>query len=85
MSPSPCLTCIDQVTPCPCPRFLAWDEATNPDPPTRECLTCRDVEWLSLAGELPDQIAARLGMHPQSLERHLQRHGQPTMASRRTA
>ena len=82
MTPSPCRTCVDTVTPCPCPRFLAWDWATNPDPPDRECLTCVDAEVLTLSGELPDQVAARLGMTRQGLDRHLREHGQGSLAQR---
>lgn len=43
---------------------------TDPAP----CLTCTDADWLLLSGETFDSIAARLGLLPKSLERHLARH-----------
>lgn len=40
------------------------------------CVTCADVDHLT--GTAPwAEIAARVGLRPESLERHLRRHGQP--------
>lgn len=75
VSASPCVSCVDAVTPCPCPRRLAWEAATLPVDVVQVCLVCVDVEWLSLAGELPEQIAARLGSSLDALDAHLRRHG----------
>ena len=41
---------------------------------TDECPTCRDIEWLALAGEAREQIAPRVGLLPSALEKHLYRH-----------
>ena len=43
---------------------------TDPD----RCQTCEDVEYLALCGEALEQIAPRVGLRENSLERHLYRH-----------
>lgn len=84
MTPSPCTTCTDTVTACPCPAHLTWWADSNPEPePERECLTCVDIEVMALSGECVEQIAARLGMAVGSVETHVRRHGGPRL--RRTA
>lgn len=70
-TPSPCRTCVSDA-PCPCGDFIAWEDLTIPVP--RECLVCVDIEVLVLSGELPEQVAARMGMHPDSVTRHLKGH-----------
>ena len=70
--PSPCTWCVVD-DPCPCPEFIAWEDLTAPTEP-RPCPKCSEAEFLRLAGERFDQIAARLGMQARSLEKHLQRH-----------
>jgi hypothetical protein len=73
---TPCASCVDTATPCPCPAFLAW---APPEPDV--CLVCVDVEHLRLAGELLEQIAPRIldargkPFRLVSLERHLAKHG----------
>jgi hypothetical protein len=51
--------------------------------PDATCTTCVDVDWLAMSGELFPQIAARLGIRPGSLARHLHRHGRPDLAPKR--
>lgn len=48
---------------------------TDLDPVTRPCHKCTEAEWLALSGEAFQQVAARLGLLPKSLETHLRRHG----------
>ena len=73
---SPCTTCTDLHRPCPCPGFLRWDAAANPEPePDGPCLTCIDAEFLLMCGETLDTVAARLRIKPASLRRrHLMEH-----------
>ena len=73
---NPCVRCTDTTTPCPCPTRLRWEADTLPaDPEPKRCHTCSEAEWLALAGELPEQIAARLGIKPATLHYHHSRHG----------
>jgi len=44
-----------------------------------ECLTCRDVEHLTSAGEIFENIAGRLHMKTGSLRVHLTRHQHPEL------
>lgn len=46
------------------------------------CLTCVDVAWLTASGETFHRIAARLGLQPKSLERHLYRHNRRDLITR---
>lgn len=71
---SPCTLCISDA-PCPCPAFLAWDEAEHGTPDQSPCCTCLDAKHLLLCGETFETAAHRLGLTVQSLRRHLQRHG----------
>ena len=48
------------------------------------CPTCSEAEWLGLAGEAFEQIAARLHLTPESLTRHLQRHLRDDLLARIT-
>jgi DNA-binding CsgD family transcriptional regulator len=52
----------------------------HPDP--APCPVCTDAEWLTLAGEAPEQVAARLGLKVKSLEKHLSRHGRSDLIRR---
>lgn len=77
---SPCTTCADTVTPCPCPAFLRWDAAANPEPePAGPCLVCDEVAYQLLCGETLETIAPRIlnrygkPFRLDSLVRHLQR------------
>ena len=82
-APSPCTTCVSDA-PCPCVSFLAWEGAQiAPDP--LPCATCTDIEVLTLSGELAEQVAARMHMHPESITRHLKRCGRTDLIQRRTA
>lgn len=82
---SPCTTCVAD-DPCPCPQFLAWWDTANPaDPEPARCHVCDDADWLALSGEDFAAIAARLGVLPKSLDRHLRRHGREDLIPRRTA
>lgn len=76
MTASPCTTCVDATRACPCPAYLRWWDESNPAPAEQgPCLTCTDVEWLLLSGELLEQVAARLGYRAlDSLKDHLRRH-----------
>lgn len=71
---SPCLTC-DTLADCrtclPRRHWLA-----------RGCLTCEDVRWLLDAGEIPENVARRLGLTPDSLATHLKRHGRADLRAR---
>lgn len=72
------------------PNPLGPAAATPLSPPSgqtagpRPCLTCVDIEWLFLSGERWDDVAARLCMLPDSLERHLQRHDRRDLLAWRT-
>ena len=74
MVTSPCATCTDTATACPCTAFLAWEGAALPPEPT-PCPTCLDAEWLQMSGELWEQVCARLRFSDAGLRRHLRRHG----------
>jgi hypothetical protein len=79
---SPCTTCATLADCATCPaydRFLATQDA-----PERACLRCVDTEWLLLSGESFEVTAARLGVLPASLERHLRRHGRTDLVPRIT-
>jgi hypothetical protein len=81
-TPSPCTVCVSDE-PCPCRAFIAWEELTAPAAP-RPCLRCVDADWLLLAGESFEVTAARLGVLPSSLDRHLRRHGRTDLVPRIT-
>lgn len=85
MTVTPCAVCVDTHKACPCPAYLAWWDHTNPapaDPP--ECAVCVDIEWLTLAGEHPEQIAARLHFASRTgLYDHLRRHGRLDLIGRK--
>lgn len=52
--------------------------------PADRCHVCVDADWLLMSGEQWEQVAARLQMLPESLERHLHRHDRRDLLARRT-
>jgi hypothetical protein len=84
-SPSPCTLCASLADCTTCVPRLAWEGAQiAPDP--LPCAVCTDIEVLTLSGELPEQVAARMHMHPESITRHLKRCGRhDLLPQRRTA
>jgi hypothetical protein len=68
---APCLSCTDLAQPCgSCPARRRYELA-------RDCPVCEDAMWLIDAGEIPEQVAVRVGRSLPTLERHMQRHGRP--------
>lgn len=81
---SPCTLCDTLADCATCLPRLAWEGATA-DPDPAPCPQCSETEWLALSGEDFAAIAARLGVLPKSLDRHLRRHGREDLIPRRTA
>lgn len=50
--------------------------------PAEGCLTCEDVAHLLDAGEVRENIAARMGLHDDSILRHLRTHGRLDLRAR---
>jgi hypothetical protein len=79
MPTSPCTSCSTLADCSACAPYGHW-LGQHPD---ATCTTCVDVDWLTMSGEAWEQIAARLGIKPASLARHLHRHGRPDLAPKR--